>query len=102
MAKFSERWIGRQTDSDLSLLARVRDQSGDWRSFGSDDDRERRRAPDYVGPHGDQDVADALGRSLQRARLLTQVRELLSLLDRFGGVPNPACSELSDDELKNL
>jgi hypothetical protein len=102
MAKFSYRWIGRQIDSDLSLLARVRDQSGDWQSFGSDDDREKRRAPDYFGPPGDQNVADALGRSLQRARLLAQVRELLSLLDRFGGVPNPACSELSDVELKNL
>jgi hypothetical protein len=102
MAKFAERWVGTQTESDLSLLARVRDRSGDWQSVGPDDHRERRRTPDYVGPAGDRDVAEALGRALQRARLLAQVRELVSLLDRFEGVPNPALSEISNDELKKL
>lgn len=100
-AKFGDGWIGRQSDSDLLLLARVRDRSGDWQSFGSEDGRER-RSPDYVGPPGNQDVSDALNRALQRKRKLAQVRELLTFLDRFANSTNPALSEISDDELAKL
>jgi hypothetical protein len=92
-AKFGEGWIGRQSDGDLSLLARVRDRSGDWESFGLEGGRER-RSPDYVGPPGNQDVSNALDRALQRKRKLAQVRELLTLLDRFADTPNPALSEI--------
>src|ERR1039458_3616719 len=84
-AKFGEQWVGRQTDSDSSLLARVRDLNRDYQSFGSEDANER-RAPNYGPP------SSALDRALRRKRMLAVVREDLSLLKDHDNSPNPALS----------
>jgi hypothetical protein len=97
--QFGARWVGRQTQTDLLLLARARDASRDWQSMGSEDSSV---PPVYVGPPGAQDVEGAIDRALRRKQQLSQVRELLALLDRYAGLLNPEHSELSNEELKKL
>jgi hypothetical protein len=97
--KFEQRWIGRQTDYDLQLLARARDASRDFQSFGPDDSR---GPPIFVGPPGANDVADAIDRALRRRHMLAKVREDIEILNVFGDAPNLALSKLPDEEFHKL